>query len=207
MHLREKANLRQKHSNMALKHWTTWVSKDLSTDIMDSGYCQYDLIINSDHRGSFVNLEGRDTEELLGKRSPRLLSSKNLKNRARYLQTLRELMEEHNVFERSRRLSEAEEMNEELIQELQETDRIMTSCMITAEDRLHVDRTGDHFSKKIHILKSKMRYWRILNRKNSRLPDKAKLMLLNAEYSDEHLRWSRRRRKTIMGEIGDEIEK
>ena len=53
------------------------VSKDVSMDITDSGYCQYDLIINADHRGSFVSLERRDMEKPVGKRSPRLLTSKN----------------------------------------------------------------------------------------------------------------------------------
>ena len=43
-----------KHDTKTLYH--IWVPKDLSTDITDSGYCQYDLIINFDHRGCFVFL-------------------------------------------------------------------------------------------------------------------------------------------------------
>ena len=39
-----------------------WSSKDVLDNIENKGYCQYDLILNSDHRLMFVNLRNNESQ-------------------------------------------------------------------------------------------------------------------------------------------------
>ena len=59
-----------------------------------------------------------------------------------YLKCLRELLEAHNVFRRIRRLNEKRYLDQEGEDELQTLDMMVTQCMLTAEDRQYIKKTG-----------------------------------------------------------------
>ena len=114
-----------------------WVSKYLVDDIIGSGYCKYDQVFISDHRGSFISLrtEGGSGKSEKGKR--RVLNSKNERQVERYLDYLREMLLAHNVFNRTNTLATDIHLDSEGLKELQDLDRMVTGCMLKAEEKLY----------------------------------------------------------------------
>ena len=183
-----------------------WITSDMGEYIEGAGYCRFDEIFNSDHRGSFIRIQGEDNLEVMGKREGRILKSKNEKVVEGYIKSLRELLEAHNVFERTKRLNVKRVLDNAGEEELQALDKIVTQCMLKAEEKQYTKRTGDHYTETMHNLKKLKRYWKAIRNRHKRLPDRAKLMVLNPEHVDLNIYSHKRCVNKIMTSIGKEME-
>ena len=66
-----------------------WTTPDLGEHIKGAGYCRFDEVFTSDHRGSYIRLECEDKIEDNGKREGRILKSRNERIVEGYIRCLR----------------------------------------------------------------------------------------------------------------------
>ena len=91
-----------------------WVSEEILLQMSRMGQATFNIEFFSDHRMVYVGLgqtKAREGDEKGIK--GRILNSKNTKHSPKYLEELRRLLEEHNVFARMGALRRSEGLDEE----------------------------------------------------------------------------------------------
>ena len=180
-----------------------WVSDHLYPLIVEMGYGPYNHGFHSDHQISYVKLNIEGKEEAIDRQPPRrLLNSKSKTKVERYLAEVTRLFTAHNVFKLRDKLLGVRHFTARQHEMLNKLDKIVTRCMVKAEQILEVRRTTDPFLVRLHNAKRLRRYWRILLKKYRRMPDFAALQKLNPGHCTGNIDMSRKEIKRELIETG-----
>lgn len=146
------------------------------------GQLPFGLGFHTDHRGVFADLDGDQLLRLKMEepehREGRRLSSQNNKHREVYMQHLIKHLEAHNLFQRAGELSKlgvTGELDTVSVEEYNKIDECITEGMIAAENKL--PRRREHgWTAELNRLIHKIRYYRLLLRRNRCLPTHENIM-------------------------------